>query len=169
MNTHTSTRMKAAVYEQYGPPEVVDIRDVPMPRPKANEVLVQINASTVNSGDWRARSLEMPRGFGALGRLVFGIRKPRQPILGTEFSGRISEVGSNVTRFNVGDEVFGFPSVQANESQSTAHPAPLVSRRFNWQNTLVRMSRQFPAVQTWRCRNRSGRTKWSTTPATTSR
>jgi NADPH:quinone reductase-like Zn-dependent oxidoreductase len=103
-----STLMKAAVYERYGKPEVVEIRDVPVPRPKANEVLIQIHASTVSSGDWRARSLDMPRGFGALGRLVFGIRKPRQPILGTEFSGRISVIGADVTRFRVGDEVVGF-------------------------------------------------------------
>ena len=108
MNTAMSALMQAAVYERYGPPEVVEIRDVPMPRPKSNEVLIQIHATTVSSGDWRARSLELPRGFGALGRLVFGIRKPRQPILGTEFSGRIAGIGANVTRFRLGDEVFGF-------------------------------------------------------------
>jgi hypothetical protein len=104
MNTH----MKAAVYERYGPPEVLEIRDVPIPQPDASDVLVQIHATTVSSGDWRARSLAMPRGFGSLGRLVFGIRRPRQPILGTEFSGRIAAVGGNVTRFKVGDDVFGF-------------------------------------------------------------
>jgi len=107
-----NTLMKAAVYERYGAPEVVEVRDVPMPQPKANEVLIEIHASTVSSGDWRARSLEMPKGFGALGRLVFGIRKPRQPILGTEFSGRIAAIGANVTRFKVGDEVFGFTSAE---------------------------------------------------------
>jgi NADPH:quinone reductase-like Zn-dependent oxidoreductase len=103
-----SILMKAAVYERYGSPEVVEIRDVPTPQPKANEVLVQIHATTVSSGDWRARSLAMPRGFGSLGRLVFGVRKPRQPILGTEFSGRIAATGTQVTRFTVGDAVFGF-------------------------------------------------------------
>src|SRR5690349_9990647 len=100
--------MKAAVYERYGAPEVVELRQVPIPAPKANEVLIQIYATTVSSGDWRARSLAMPAGFGAMGRLVFGVRKPKQPILGTEFSGRITEIGSSVTRFKVGDEVFGF-------------------------------------------------------------
>jgi NADPH:quinone reductase-like Zn-dependent oxidoreductase len=100
--------MKAAVYHTYGGPEVVEIRDLPMPSPKANEVLIEVHASTVSSGDWRARSLAMPAGFGAMGRLVFGIRKPRQPILGTEFSGRVTAVGSTVTRFKVGDDVFGF-------------------------------------------------------------
>ncbi len=108
MNMQMNARMKAAVYERYGPPEVVEIREVPMPSPKPNEILIRIHASTVSSGDWRARSLELPKGFGALGRLVFGLRGPRQPILGTEFSGRISAVGPRVTRFKVGDEVFGF-------------------------------------------------------------
>lgn len=103
-----SACMKAAVHERYGPPNVVMMRDVPMPRPAANEVLIQVHATTVSSGDWRARSLAMPPGFGLLGRLVFGVRKPRQPILGTELSGRITAVGPNVTRFKVGDEVFGF-------------------------------------------------------------
>lgn len=101
--------MKAAIYERYGSPDVLEIREVPTPRPRANEVLVQVHATTVSSGDWRARSLRMPRGFGMLGRLVFGIRKPRQPILGTEFSGRITAIGAQVTRFKVGDDVFGFP------------------------------------------------------------
>jgi NADPH:quinone reductase-like Zn-dependent oxidoreductase len=100
--------MKAAIYETYGGPEVVRLSEVPMLHPKANEVLIQIHASTVSSGDWRARSLRMPAGFGMLGRVVFGIRKPRQPILGTEFSGSITAIGATVTRFEVGDEVFGF-------------------------------------------------------------
>jgi len=84
MNMQMNARMKAAVYERYGPPEVVEIREVPMPSPKPNEILIRIHASTVSSGDWRARSLRLPKGFGALGRLVFGLRGPRQPILGTE-------------------------------------------------------------------------------------
>lgn len=103
-----SDSMKAAVYEWYGPPDVVALRDVPMPRPGSDEVLIEVHATTVSSGDWRARSLTLPPGFGHLGRLVFGIRKPRQPILGTELSGRIAAIGPKVTRFKVGDEVFGF-------------------------------------------------------------
>lgn len=101
--------MKAAVYERYGAPEVVTLRELPRPTPGPSEVLIRIHATTVSSGDWRARSLAMPAGFGALGRLVFGMRKPRQPILGTEFSGRIVAIGEAVSRFKVGDEVFGFP------------------------------------------------------------
>lgn len=100
--------MKAAVYERYGPPEVVTLREVPTPEPKANEVRVRIRATTVSTGDWRARSLELPPGFGPLGRLAFGISKPRQPILGTEFSGTVDAIGADVRNFAVGDEVFAF-------------------------------------------------------------
>jgi NADPH:quinone reductase-like Zn-dependent oxidoreductase len=100
--------MKAAVYSMYGPPSVVTLADVPKPNPTDREVLIRIHATTVTSGDWRARSLEMPAGFGVLGRLVFGILKPRQPILGTELAGVIESVGRSVTRFRPGDEVFAF-------------------------------------------------------------
>lgn len=100
--------MRAAVYERYGPPEVVSIRDVPTPTPKDGEVLIRVRATTVSTGDWRARTLDMPPGFGALGRLVFGISRPRQPIMGTELSGVIEQVGKDVTTFKVGDEVIAF-------------------------------------------------------------
>lgn len=100
--------MRAAVYERYGAPEVVSIRDVPTPTPKVGEVLIRIRASTVSTGDWRARSLAMPRGFGPLGRLVFGILRPRQPILGTELSGIVEAVSEGVSEFSAGDEVFAF-------------------------------------------------------------
>lgn len=101
--------MLAAVYRQYGGPDVVTLARMPKPTPKPDEILVAIRATTVNSGDWRARSLELPAGFRLLGRLVFGLRGPRQPILGTEFAGVVEAVGSEVTRFRPGDEVVGFP------------------------------------------------------------
>lgn len=100
--------MKAAVYSKYGPPSVVTLADVPKPCPTERQVLIRVHATTVTSGDWRARSLELPAGFGILGRLVFGILKPRQPVLGTEFAGVIDSVGRSVTRFRPGDEVFAF-------------------------------------------------------------
>jgi NADPH:quinone reductase-like Zn-dependent oxidoreductase len=101
-------QMKAIVYERYGPPEVVHPADVAKPAPKANEVLIRTHATTVTSGDWRARSLQMPRGFGFLGRLAFGISRPRQPILGTELAGEIESVGADVVNFKAGDKVFAF-------------------------------------------------------------
>jgi NADPH:quinone reductase-like Zn-dependent oxidoreductase len=100
--------MKAAVYERYGPPDVVVLREVDKPAPKDNEVLIKIHATTVTSGDWRARSLNVPVGFGLISRLVFGVFKPRQPILGTELAGEIEAVGKDVRTFKVGDPVFAF-------------------------------------------------------------
>jgi NADPH:quinone reductase-like Zn-dependent oxidoreductase len=81
--------MKAVVYTKYGTPDVLQIIEVPKPTPKDNEVLIKIHATTVTSADWRVRSLKMPVGFGLMSRLVFGIRKPRQPILGTERLSRL--------------------------------------------------------------------------------
>jgi NADPH:quinone reductase-like Zn-dependent oxidoreductase len=100
--------MKAAVYERYGPPDVVVLREVEKPAPKDNEVLIKIYATTVTSGDWRARSLNVPVGFGLMARLVFGVFKPKQPILGTELAGEIEAVGKDVRTFKVGDPVFAF-------------------------------------------------------------
>jgi NADPH:quinone reductase-like Zn-dependent oxidoreductase len=99
-------KMKAMVYHRYGPPSVVALAEVAKPAPRHNEVLVRIRATTVTTGDWRARSLDLPPGFGPLGRLVFGVFGPRQPILGTEMAGVIEAIGRSVTRFAVGDEVF---------------------------------------------------------------
>ncbi|MDB5538513.1 MAG: NAD(P)-dependent alcohol dehydrogenase [Devosia sp.] len=101
--------MKAIVYHRYGSPDVVSLAEVPKPVPKDNEVLIRIYASTVTTGDWRARSLDLPAGFGFMGRLVFGVFGPRQPILGTELAGEIEAVGRAVTRFKTGDQVFAFP------------------------------------------------------------
>jgi len=100
--------MKAVVYTKYGSPNVVALAEVPKPAPKVHEVLIRVHATTVTTGDWRARSLEMPPGFGLLGRLVFGVFGPRKPILGTELAGEIEAVGKAVTRFKPGDQVFAF-------------------------------------------------------------
>ena len=104
--------MKAAVYTRYGPPEVVQIAEIPTPSPAVDEVLIRIHATTVNSADWRLRSAKVPRGFGLLIRLVFGITGPRQPILGTELSGVIEAVGAGVAGFKPGDAVFAFPGAK---------------------------------------------------------
>ncbi len=103
--------MKAIVYEKYGPPEVLQLKEVEKPVPKSNEVLIKTHAATVTSGDWRVRSLNVPFGFGFITRLVFGISRPRQPILGSELAGVIEAVGKDVRKFNVGDPVFVFSDV----------------------------------------------------------
>jgi NADPH:quinone reductase-like Zn-dependent oxidoreductase len=82
------------------------------PVPADSEILVRIRAATVSSGDWRMRSLEMPAGFGPLGRLVVGMSGPRQPILGSELAGVVEAVGGAVTTFKPGDRVFAFPGLR---------------------------------------------------------
>jgi NADPH:quinone reductase-like Zn-dependent oxidoreductase len=100
--------MQAAVYERYGPPEVVQLRDVPKPEPKDSETLIRVRATTVTSGDRRVRSLDVPAGFGLISRLLLGIFGPRRPILGSELAGDVESVGSSVTTFRPGDAVFAF-------------------------------------------------------------
>jgi NADPH:quinone reductase-like Zn-dependent oxidoreductase len=100
--------MRAIVYERYGSPDVLELREVPTPVPASNEVLIRVHATTVSAADWRARSLAMPPGFGFMARLVFGVTRPRQPILGTELAGVIERIGSDVTKFRVGDAVFAY-------------------------------------------------------------
>jgi NADPH:quinone reductase-like Zn-dependent oxidoreductase len=97
--------MKAAVCESYGPPEVVRIRDLPVPVPASGEVLIKAGATTVNSGDARVRALRVPRGLGPAIRLRFGLTKPRQPVFGFDVAGEIEAVGADVTRFRPGERV----------------------------------------------------------------
>lgn len=97
--------MKAIVYERYGGPEVLELREIETPEPKPREVRVRSLATTVTTGDWRVRSLALPPGFGPVGRLMFGLRRPRQTILGTELAGVVDAVGARVTRFKPGDSV----------------------------------------------------------------
>ncbi len=102
--------MKAIVYEKYGPPEVLHLKDVGKPTSKDNEVLVKIYATSVTKYDCWMRSCTAPPGFGLLMRIASG-RKPKQPILGTELAGEIEAVGVDVTRLKVGDQVFGYPGM----------------------------------------------------------
>lgn len=100
--------VRAVVYERYGPPEVLGLAEVPKPTPKDDEVLIKTHATTVTSGDWRVRSLDVPLGFKLISRLIFGVRKPKQPILGTELAGEVESVGKDVSQFRVGDPVVAF-------------------------------------------------------------
>ncbi|MCB1503180.1 MAG: NAD(P)-dependent alcohol dehydrogenase [Bauldia sp.] len=105
--------MKAAVYDRYGPPDVVSIRDVPTPEPGPKDILVAVHATTVNTADWRFRAAAFPGIMAVPGRLMAGVFGPRQKILGGEFAGRVAAVGSDVQRFRPGDAVFGFSGQRA--------------------------------------------------------
>src|SRR5437870_1717621 len=94
--------MRAAVYRRYGPPSVVHIEEVPTPVPGPNDILIRVRATSVAAADWRLR-----RAKPQLVRLMNGLTKPRIQILGTEMSGVVEAIGSEVKRFAVGDEVFG--------------------------------------------------------------
>ncbi len=108
--------MRAILCEQYGPPEVLHAADLPDPLPGPQEVRVQVHATTVNYGDRLARNFSalkasefnMPWPLFLVSKLLFGARKPKVRVLGSEFSGIVDQVGSAVTRFRPGDAVFGY-------------------------------------------------------------
>jgi NADPH:quinone reductase-like Zn-dependent oxidoreductase len=102
------TTMKAALVHRYGSPEQVRLERLPRPTPKPNEVLISVRATTVSAADWRLRSADVPPGLGLFVRVVFGLRGPRQKVLGTELSGVVEAVGEKVRRFRPGDRVFAF-------------------------------------------------------------
>ena len=102
--------MKAVICTKYGPPEVLQLKEVEKPIPKDNELLIKICASSVTSGDVRIRSFTYAPWFWLFGRMIFGITKPKRNIPGDEFAGEIVEVGKDVKLFKKGDQVFGMGS-----------------------------------------------------------
>lgn len=115
-NENKNKKMKAIIYEEFGPPEVLKLTEVDKPTPKNNEMLIRVFAVTIDYGDLVARNFRnispkkfaMPFLFWLIARMAFGIRKPRKNILGAEFSGQIESVGKDVTMFKEGDQVFGY-------------------------------------------------------------
>lgn len=98
--------MRAVLYEKYGPPEVLQLKEVARPKPREDEVLIKNYATTVHVGDTRMRGFRVPLKHWLLMRLFLGIIKPKRKILGMEVSGVIEEIGKDVKAFKKGDEVF---------------------------------------------------------------
>ncbi|MFA5330689.1 MAG: NAD(P)-dependent alcohol dehydrogenase, partial [Prolixibacteraceae bacterium] len=108
--------MKAIIHTQYGPPEVLQLADVPKPDPKDNEVLIKVHATTVNRTDCGFRSAEY-----FVSRFFSGLFNPKNQILGNEFAGEITEIGKGVKSFRIGEKVFGY-----NEKTFGAHAEYMV-------------------------------------------
>ncbi len=116
--------MRAVVCERYGPPEVLRLEDVERPVPDADQVLVRVHATTVNRSDCGARS-----ATPFFTRVFHGLRRPRRRIRGMEFAGEVAAVGSGVTEFSLGDEVFGVKGAGAHaEYTCVKESGPIVHK-----------------------------------------
>lgn len=129
--------MQACIYERYGSADVVRLGEVAMPAIGADEVLVRVSASAVTTADWRFRSSTFSGAYWLPGRLMLGLFRPRNPVLGMDFSGVVTEAGRDVTRFKTGDRVFGSVSfrrlgthaeyVAVKESDAVVHTPSFLS------------------------------------------
>jgi NADPH:quinone reductase-like Zn-dependent oxidoreductase len=122
--------LKAAICTAYGPPEVLQIRDVPEPRPGNNDVCVRQFATAVTASDCIVRGLKLRGRYRLLMRIAFGIRGPRRGIIGMIVAGEVESVGRDVTAFQVGDPVFGMSGFRAGAyAQKVCWPASALALR----------------------------------------
>ena len=115
--------MRALVYRRYGGPDELELADVPVPQPREREVLVQVQAASVNGAD-----RVLLRGKPFVVRLGMGFLRPRHPTLGFDVAGRVEAVGSGVTQFRVGDEVFGASNFGAFAERACVNEERLVPK-----------------------------------------
>ncbi|MDT0551786.1 NAD(P)-dependent alcohol dehydrogenase [Urechidicola vernalis] len=118
--------MKAAIHKKYGSPSNLKIIDLKKPAPKEDELLIRVMATTVNRTD-----CAMLRAKPAIIRLMLGLLKPKNPILGTDFAGVVEDIGHKVTRFKVGQAVFGF-----NDTGLSSHAEYLTIRQNDFLATI---------------------------------
>src|SRR6187402_2497641 len=103
--------MRAMRCFEYGPPEVLELVDAETPVPRRREVLVRIHAASVSAEDPKLRAFAHPALHRPAVALLFGYPRPRHGIWGMEFAGEVSALGEGVTRFSVGDRVFGYTGI----------------------------------------------------------
>ena len=118
--------MKAMVYERYGTPDVLELREIERPAVSDDGVLVRVHAASVNPYDWH-----MLTGLPYMARLSAGLRKPKQPVPGVDFAGTVEAVGKDVTKFRPGDEVFGCRNGAFAEYVSTGEERAIVPKPAN--------------------------------------
>jgi NADPH:quinone reductase-like Zn-dependent oxidoreductase len=114
--------MKAVICTKYGPPEVLQLKEVEKPVPKDNEVLIKVHATTVSSADINLRGAKYPTFLWLPLRIISGFRGPKKTILGSELAGEIEAVGKDVKLFKKGDQVFGLSSVVGTNAEYTCLP-----------------------------------------------
>lgn len=135
--------MKAILYTEYGPPDVLRVEEVEKPTPKENQVLIKVHAASVNALEWRGFSMPplLPRIFG-------GFRKPRDPKMGVDVAGTVEAVGVSVTEFKPGDEVFGFaPGSFAEYACNGASKFALKPANVNFEQAAAVPVAAFTALQ----------------------
>ncbi len=103
--------MKAVICTKYGPPEVLQLKDIEKPIPRENEICVKVFATSVTASDCIIRGFKVPIKFWIPMGLVIGFKKPRKSILGIVFAGEVESVGDDVKTFKKGDEVYGFDKI----------------------------------------------------------
>lgn len=100
--------MRAAIADRYGDADVLTVAEIDRPEPGDDEILVKVFAAPVTTADWRLRAAAFPGIMALPGRLMMGLARPKNPVLGLAFAGRVVARGANVSRFKLGDPVFGF-------------------------------------------------------------
>ncbi|MFC1991691.1 NAD(P)-dependent alcohol dehydrogenase [Chloroflexota bacterium] len=100
--------MKAIVYEKYGPPDVLEVKEIHKPEPKGDELLIRVRMTSVTKYDCWRRSATAPTGFGLLSRMFSGPFRPKRMILGTELAGEVEAIGKDVKLFKAGDHIIGY-------------------------------------------------------------
>ena len=116
--------MKAVVFTKFGPPNVLKLQDIEKPTIKENQVLIKVHATSVTPMDYRFRSGKAP--LWPISRMMMGFWKPKTNILGNEVAGEIVEVGKDVTKYKIGDKVFGFGRLAYSEYITSSETVSLV-------------------------------------------